>query len=228
MPYLFTLLRELRDIVIDFVLASPSKTPHANSQSDEQPRECWNDIVQMPTDRSASRTTSYGLLTANMQLSCETTQRIRSKRCKPTHQLDVMLVGGKELRPTWINIPSLKNTKIENLEVTFRDFSGSTDDYSLYLAWTMYSSLYRFLHCGPTTGLFTEHKSAKQQCSKKGKSTTMVEEKDEDKMTMVKHLHINVEAPPLTGEEKLSPSGLTVRHSFTPLRLSIKLETSQR
>jgi hypothetical protein len=74
MPHLLTLPRELRDMIIDFVLASPSKTPCDSPQNDEQPRTDWDEYTRIPTDRSAYRTTSFGLLTANMQLSCETSQ----------------------------------------------------------------------------------------------------------------------------------------------------------
>jgi hypothetical protein len=159
MPHLLTLPRELRDMIIDFVLASPSKRPCDSPQNDEQPRTDWDEYTQIPTERSAYRTTSFGLLTANMQLSCETRQRIESMRCKPVHQLDVMVVNGKEFLPTWINVPSLKSTRIEELQVTFRIFGtpehlslapGSTGDFNHELAWSLYYLLWAFLRRGPT------------------------------------------------------------------------------
>jgi hypothetical protein len=150
---------------------------------------------------------------------------MKSIRCKSVHQLDVMLVNGKVFRPTWINIPSLKNTRIEELQVTFRIFgvvehrgvmSGSTGDFNHQLAWSLYYLLWDFLRRGPTMRLFDEQKTAVKQCSKKGKKTAWEEEKDQDKKTTVKYLHINVEIAPLTDGEELIPADTPVCQGGKP------------
>jgi hypothetical protein len=153
-----------------------------------------------------------------MQLSCETRQRIESMRCKPVYQL-VMVVNGKEFLPTWINVPSLNSTRIEELQVTFRIFGtpehrslapGSTGDFNHELAWSLSYLLWAFLRRGPTMRLFDEQKTAAKPRSRKGKKTAWEKEKVADKKTTVKHLHINVETAYLTDREDLTPAEVPV------------------
>jgi hypothetical protein len=171
MPHLLTLPRELRDMIIDIVLAMSSRSPPEHPRNDERFRiNPWSS-TRVPKERSAYRTTSFGLLGTSHQLYCETKQRIRSMRFKPAYHLDIMVVNGPKLWPTWVKLPSLKDTNIEDLHVNFRTFGGSThcvtssfvNDYPSYLAGDMYDLLETFLHRGPTVGMFEEGKRAEQE-----------------------------------------------------------------
>lgn len=128
MPSLLSLPREIRDEIIDYVIASqrsPPTTRHDDSSErntriqfeDTHWREIGN-LMHFESSPTAFRPAFAGLLLACQQLRAETLER-ESKLDVPM-VLDLIVVDEEQIWLTWLSIPLIKKNMIESLDIKYR------------------------------------------------------------------------------------------------------------
>jgi hypothetical protein len=127
MSRLLSLPRELRDIIISYVLSSQQHPPVDNSEP-VTPRielvdikyKSWRGPQSVMFEAKLQNSATHGLLLANRQLQAETKDALRELPGKGgRYALDVMFVEEKELWPTWLHVPVF-TTDIDRLDVSIR------------------------------------------------------------------------------------------------------------
>ncbi|KAF4636657.1 hypothetical protein G7Y89_g1422 [Cudoniella acicularis] len=163
MPSLLDLPREIRDKILSLVISIPTTPPRDHSVADSR-TELYNPScggryvdrgVKYPT--RMNRTETIPTLLVNRQLHDETLSAIDLLPTKHTYILDILLVGGSSLWPTWISVPALTNlvdtvsaaVRIDHTgKITYRTFEAG-DGSPPSITWTFYRILDRFLRVGP-------------------------------------------------------------------------------
>lgn len=104
-----------------------------------------------------NRTESIPTLLVNRQLRDETLAAIDILPSKYTYDLDILLVDGKFLYPTWLSIPALTNV-VDRLHTSIRIDLTAARQYQGFrlgcggppiLVWSFLAILNRFLSVGP-------------------------------------------------------------------------------
>lgn len=125
---LLSLPRELRDIILEFVISAHVEPPR-HPESDDTPRKAsvGSNCLRIPVLPPAEQYATHGLLLTNRQLHHETKTRLR----RPTaYFLDVMMVNDKELWPTWTCCPARSKESIAFIGINVRE---TRDRPALYL-----------------------------------------------------------------------------------------------
>ncbi|KAF2647955.1 hypothetical protein K491DRAFT_271216 [Lophiostoma macrostomum CBS 122681] len=120
--------RELRNEIIDLVIAAPKAWNHDDIEAERQTRchpihtmsgeEWYSHPPSYRLNLSSYQPNALGLLLANHQLHSETTQRLTSKGSSPL-SLEVAVVDETELWPTWTYIPCPSTRQVDRVDVTF-------------------------------------------------------------------------------------------------------------
>ncbi|PVH69447.1 hypothetical protein DL98DRAFT_598658 [Cadophora sp. DSE1049] len=156
--------QELRDKIL--ALLVPRVEPAPTDQGDPDGRDYLNDTPSINKRRVKYLTTiplpdGIPTLKVNKQLRDETLavmQHLKLPGAR-SYRLDVMLIDGEELWPTWLYVPCL-TTRVEELVATLRDFGPSSHRYGRgfrngdggppWMIWCFQSLLIRFLEAGPS------------------------------------------------------------------------------
>ncbi|KAH6662116.1 hypothetical protein B0J14DRAFT_310377 [Halenospora varia] len=163
MPSLLDLPRELRDKILSSVISAPTVAPIDHSVIVERaelrcpPSDGWYRDEGVKYLTRMNRIEAIPTLLVNRQLHAETVATIETLPTKYTYQLDILIVEGSELWPTWVSVPALTN-QVDKVCTTFRiDHTGELS-YKLFtlgcggppmIVWSLLSLLDRFLRVGP-------------------------------------------------------------------------------
>lgn len=133
MSPLLSLPQELRDAIIEHVLASTTAPPQSPAH-DTCPRSEVTAARALRPALSPPHVLYHaaGLLSTNRQLHAETRSRIAQVRTP--YALDVMVVGN-ELWPTWTCCPARAQT-VEDVSVSLRFFAKEGDPFVVHVART--------------------------------------------------------------------------------------------
>lgn len=163
MVSLLDIPREVRDKILLLVVSTPQPPPSGYMDAGSRvplpytPCKSWS-ISAIKYSPHMNRTTEFPTLLANRQLHDETLEAIGRLSKKPTYVLDIMLVKGASLWPTWLSVPALWNS-IDKVHATFRIDTSSRNTMRGFrggdgsppkIAWSFYGVLERFLMVGPT------------------------------------------------------------------------------
>jgi hypothetical protein len=198
MATFLTLSRELRDIILDFVLQTPSHK-QINTSLSPQAREALDGLlwwthahrIKSETVTGYRRPESLSLPQTNKQIHCETKERLHRFGKYLTYKLDLAIVNKQELRPTWTQVPAQVKC-IPEVSVTLRNHgtrrgrasvSGfAHDGERAPLAWALLSLLDRSLLFGPI---------ARVHVYRNKKGTPFARENGKNKCAIQK-LHIDI------------------------------------
>ncbi|KAH8685366.1 hypothetical protein BGZ60DRAFT_395034 [Tricladium varicosporioides] len=163
MPSLLDLPREIRDKILSSVISTPTAPPKDHSvivERAELHSPCsngWYPDKGVKYVTRMNRIEAIPTLLVNSQLYAETMAAIKTLPTKHIYQLDILIVGGSELWPTWVSVPALTN-RVDKVYTTFRiDHTGELR-YRLFtlgcggppsIVWSLLSLLDRFLNVGP-------------------------------------------------------------------------------
>jgi hypothetical protein len=175
---LIGLPRELRDQILDFVvMVEPHRAPLRNLTSEmrlvDEERHEVNDIPYKSKNRGAGvfytndlgRFRLFPTLLVSHQLHAKTLAAIDRLPTKHSYRLDIAVVNGDQLWPTWLSIPAL-TTQIDHVYATIRtceliNHLRDADDFFVggflsgyerpKAAWAFYDLLEQFLTVGPST-----------------------------------------------------------------------------
>lgn len=127
--HLLSLPRELRDMILEFVISAHVEPPTCPAL-DDTPRKAsvGSNCLRLPVLPPSEQYATYGLLLANRQMHQETTTCLR--RLPMAYSLDVMMVNHKELWPTWTCCPARSKEPIDFISINVRE---TRDRPALYL-----------------------------------------------------------------------------------------------
>ena len=170
---LLGLPRELRDQILDYVVLTERDVPQPPQHlAGNERTELWDcsytsgrgtKNVQWKRDTDIvklGRTRILPTLLVNRQLYSETLTAVHRLPSKHSYKIDVMIVDGFQLWPTWLSLPS-PTRYIDNVHATLRTFD--LDILNAYrgtgwstsiggpppIAWCFFDLLDRFLKVGP-------------------------------------------------------------------------------
>lgn len=165
MASLLSLPREVRDDIIDYIVASRRDPPIAQhgeaSDGDNRVQlddTHWKDVgnlVYFERSPLAFRPACGGLLLANRQLREETLER--ASKVDIPYVLDFLIVGEQKIWVTWLALPAQKSPMIEKLEIHVRferrgreqtHETNETDAFILLFGTQFKNFLYRILAVG--------------------------------------------------------------------------------
>jgi hypothetical protein len=155
---LLTLPRELRDKILSLVISTPSEAPANHSTSsdllDLTKNVTFANIRYIP---HLNRAELMPTLLVSRQLHDETLAAIDILPSKHTYDLDILLVNGIMLYPTWLSIPTLTNV-VDKIHTSIRIDLTAARQYHGFrlgcggpptLVWSFLAILNRFLSVGP-------------------------------------------------------------------------------
>ena len=195
MTHFLSLPRETRDSILSFAISDPKppiedkrdRTPHPRQDGvDHYMSSSWssNNFICSLTQAEFYTPSSTSLLLTNHQLHAEVRDFLH--RTSLRYSLDIMLVKGCRLWPTWTSIPAM-STRIDSVTVTLRvatpdshpeksfAFVERIDSFD-FIARAFYNLLERFLKNGPISP-FTEKFS----------------ESEDEKRFIIRNLELNIE-----------------------------------
>ncbi|KAH7419690.1 hypothetical protein BKA64DRAFT_651414 [Cadophora sp. MPI-SDFR-AT-0126] len=155
--------QELRDKILAMLI--PCLKPAPTHQGDPDSREYLNDTPSIHQTLVKYLTTipvpdGIPTLKVNKQLRDETLALMQHLKLPSarSYRLDVMLIDGEELMPTWLYVPCL-TTRVEELVANLRDLGPFSHRYGRgfrggdggppWMVWCFHSLLIRFLEAGP-------------------------------------------------------------------------------
>jgi len=158
MASLLTLPRELRDRILRLVVSMPSKAPENHSTEIDRVN-LTKDVIfaQIRYKPRMNRTESIPTLLVSRQIHDETLAAINILPSKHTYQLDIMLVDGLILYPTWLSIPTLTSV-VDKVHTSIRIDLTAARAYHGFrlgcggpptLVWSYLAILNRYLSFGP-------------------------------------------------------------------------------
>ncbi|KAA8646809.1 hypothetical protein EYZ11_008593 [Aspergillus tanneri] len=161
---------ELQEIILEYALITPASPPVDpwTGKENRQPLhdvdyKAWsfgpNNTLYDTSQQDDLAGTSSALLRTSWQIH-EETKGILDRMARPCYLLDVMIVHGLELWPTWLSVPVLR-THLDEVRVTFRIFGHCISREGMRSTlgdgghngpeWCFYALLERFLVHGPVT-----------------------------------------------------------------------------
>ncbi|KAF4629525.1 hypothetical protein G7Y89_g8621 [Cudoniella acicularis] len=165
MPSFLDLPRELRDKILSLAISAPIPAPESHSATGDGDRvELSNTEFTgyakhdgVKYRKQMNRTIFIPTLLVNRQLHEETLTAIARLSTKHTYILDIMLVDGYFLWPTWLSVPTLSSmvdkvhTSIRNDHTSKRVYSGFAGGSGgpPIVVWPLLGILDRFLRVGP-------------------------------------------------------------------------------
>ncbi|KAF2450261.1 hypothetical protein P171DRAFT_136957 [Karstenula rhodostoma CBS 690.94] len=165
MPSLLSLPREIRNDIIDYVVASqrdPPTAPDDDASGRDLRRQFedthWKEIgnlIYFESSSTAFRPAFAGLLLACQQLRAETLER--ASRVEVPMILDVLIVNEEKIWATWLSLPANTGRMIEKLDIRYRyQYDGqeqlietaNTDKWILNFTTQLRYLMYRTLAVG--------------------------------------------------------------------------------
>ncbi|RDL37966.1 uncharacterized protein BP5553_05399 [Venustampulla echinocandica] len=162
MVSLLDIPREVRHKILTFVVSTPKPPPSGHSDAGPRirlpysPCKGWHRNVQYCPHMN--RTKEFSTLLVNRQLHDETLAAIDLLSRKPTYILDIMVVDGRSLWPTWLSVPALSKSvdivystlRIDTTssDMTMSGFQRGSGGFPL-ITLSFYGVLERFLRVGP-------------------------------------------------------------------------------
>lgn len=151
---------ELRDHVLSLVISMPSKAPAGYATEQDRvdlmdPDEFTMSVVSYRP--RMNRTDWIPTLLVNHQLCKETLALIDIHPLKYTYLLDIMVVNGICLYPTWMSVPTLTNI-VDKVHTSIRIDPTAAKEYHGFtlgcggpptLTWSFHNILERFVNVGP-------------------------------------------------------------------------------
>ena len=216
MASLLMLTREIRDIIFDFVLQTPShRLINLPPRSEE--REIldgplrWTEghMIRPENVTDQRRPESLSLLQTNHQVHCEIKQRLHLLGRALNYRLDLTIVNEHELWPTWTKVPAPVKC-IPEVSVALHSHGARTSRAMVSgfadigegapLAWALRSLLVRFLLFGPIardSGTSSSRKNCKNKCA-------------------IQRLHIDIGKSTLEEGQRLACPGLPICQAEWP------------
>lgn len=166
MPFLLKLPREVRNKILNFVIATPITPPQDPKdaskrmefrKSDTQKIRGWFDGGGVKYAPAFNRIDLLPTLLVNRQLYFESISVIELLTTRHCFEMDVMIVNEKELWPTWTSVPA-PIARAEKVRASFRIFGINEESRGGFnggaggpplITWSFYSLLARYLSLGP-------------------------------------------------------------------------------